>query len=95
MAKLHIENVLHPGKTYPVDATKFAAMRKAYLAHVPQSGSGATPAEIQKALIPSLPQDLFPGGDKAGWWAKAVQLDLEAKGVIRRGPTAPVRLTKA
>ena len=95
MAKLQIENVLQPGKTYAVDAAKFNAMRKAYLAHEPQSGPGATPAEIQKALLPTLPQDLFPGGEKAGWWAKAVQLDLEAKGVIRRGPTTPVRLTKA
>ena len=94
MPKLQIENVLQPGKTYAVDATKFDAMRTAYLAHVPTSGPGATPAEIQKALIPSLPQDLFPGGDKAGWWAKAVQLDLEAKGVIKRGPATPVRLTK-
>lgn len=94
MPKLKIENVLQPGKTYSVDAAKYDAMRKAYLAHVPQSGPGATPAEIQKALTPSLPQDLFPGGAKAGWWAKAVQLDLEAKGAIRRGPTAPVRLTK-
>lgn len=94
MAKLQIENVLQPGKTYTVDADKFAAMRRAYLAHVPKSGAGATPAEIQKALLPSLPQDLFPAGATAGWWAKAVQLDLEAKGVIRRGPTAPVRLTQ-
>lgn len=93
MSKLKIENVLQPGKTYSVDAEKFEAMRKAYLAQVPRSGHGATPAEIQKALIPTLPQDLFPGGDKAGWWAKAVQLDQEAKGIIRRKPSVPVRLT--
>lgn len=93
MPKLKIENVLQPGKTYSVDAEKFHAMRSAYLAQVPQSGPGATPAEIQKALLPSLPQDLFPDGAAAGWWSKAVQLDLEAKGVIRRNPTAPVRLT--
>jgi hypothetical protein len=34
----------------------------------------------------------FPGGQKAGWWLKAVQLDLEKKGVIRRADGAPVRL---
>jgi hypothetical protein len=38
-----------------------------------------------------LPADLFPGGEKAGWWVKAVQLDLEAKRVIARTPS-PVRL---
>lgn len=95
MPKLKIENVLQPGKTYTVDAEKFDAMRSAYLAQVPQSGPGATPSEIQKAVLPTLPQNLFPAGATAGWWAKAVQLDLEAKGVIRRNPTAPVRLTKA
>jgi hypothetical protein len=95
MTKIRIENILQPGKTYPVDAAKFAAMRSAYLACVPPDGPGATPAQIQKALIPALPQDLFPGGAKAGWWAKAVQLDLEAKGTIRRAPGAPVRLTRA
>ena len=33
--------------------------------------------------MPHLPEDLFPGGAKAGWLAVAVQLDLEAKGVIK------------
>ena len=94
MTKIKIENVLQPGKTYTVDAAKFGAMRAAFLACVPDTGQGATPAEIQKAAIPLLPQDLFPGGEKAGWWAKAVQLDLEAKGIILRAPTAPVRLKK-
>lgn len=94
MAKMKIENVLQPGKTYTVNAEMFEAMRTAFLACVPDTGQGATPAEIQQAVIPLLPQDLFPGGEKAGWWAKAVQLDQEAKGVIRRAPTAPVRLTK-
>lgn len=37
-----------------------------------------------------LPDDLFPSGEKAGWWVVAVQLDLEAKGIIKRGVT-PVR----
>ncbi|MGZ2380875.1 DUF6958 family protein [Rhizobium brockwellii] len=31
---------------------------------------------------------------KAGWWLKAVQLDLEAKRIIQRGPGKPVRLFK-
>ncbi len=94
MTKMKIENVLQPGKTYTVNAEMFTAMRIAFLACVPDKGQGATPAEIQKAVIPLLPQDLFPGGEKVGWWAKSVQLDLEAKGTIRRAPTAPVRLTK-
>jgi hypothetical protein len=93
-AKLKIENVLRPGKTYSVDAAKFEAMKSAYLKILPPAFPGLTPSEIQKLVLRHLPQDLFPGGEKAGWWNKAVQLDLEAKGVITRGPGAPVRLWK-
>lgn len=92
MPKIEIQNVLQPGKTYRVDADKFAAMRTAFLAQVPADGPGRTPSQIIAAVKPTLPADLFPGGEKAGWWAKAVQLDLEAKGVIRRADTPPVRL---
>jgi Family of unknown function (DUF6958) len=31
---------------------------------------------------------------KAGWWAKTVQLDLEAKGTIARAKAKPLRLHK-
>ena len=92
--KMKIENVIQPGKTYSVDAGKFEAMKAAYLKVLPSGAPGLTPSDIQKQALPHLPQDLFPGGEKAGWWNKAVQLDLEAKGVIKRGPGSPVRLWK-
>jgi hypothetical protein len=95
MSKVEIENVTSPGRTYRVDAAKFAAVRDAYLKVLPEGEPGLTPAEIQARLVPLLPQDLFPGGAKAGWWAKAVQLDLEAKGIAVRAPKAPVRLRRA
>ena len=91
MSKIEIENVGHPGKIYRVDAAKYAAMRSAYLAVLPDAPPGLTPEQIIAALRADLPQDLFPGGETAGWWGKAVQLDLEAKGVIARS-TKPVRL---
>lgn len=91
MSKIEIENVGHPGKIYRVDAAKYAAMRSAYLAVLPDAPPGLTPEQITAALRADLPQDLFPGGETAGWWGKAVQLDLEAKGVIARS-TKPVRL---
>jgi hypothetical protein len=92
MTQTAIENVLQPGKTYNVDGAKYQAMRKAYLTVLP-AHPGMTTAEIGKAVLAHLPDDLFPGGAKAGWWAKAVQLDLEAKGVIVRHGT-PVRLSR-
>ena len=90
--RIEIENVLQPGKTYRVDAEKFAAMRDAVLAELPGDQPGLTPAELKMRVLRRLPEALFPGGDKAGWWLKAVQLDLEAKRTIGRAPTAPVRL---
>lgn len=90
--RIEIENVIQPGKTYRVDAAKFGAMRDAMLAVLPGEAPGLTVAEVKQGVLPRLPETLFAGGDKAGWWLKAVQLDLEAKGVIARAPKAPVRL---
>jgi hypothetical protein len=46
-------------------------------------------------VVSHLPEDLYPGGAKAGWWMKTVQLDLEAKGAIVREKTTPLRLHKS
>ena len=59
---------------------------------LPTVAPGMTVAEAKAALLPNLPIDVFPGGEKAGWWLKSVQLDLEAKGIIERGGKGPVRL---
>lgn len=92
MSKIDIENVGQPGKTYRVDAAKYTDMRRALLQVLPDAAPGMTPAEAIAAVKPLLDQSLFPGGDRAGWWVKAVQLDLEAKRVILRAPKPPVRL---
>ena len=91
---IEIENFTSPGKLYRVDKAKYQAMREALLAVLPAEMPGLTVADAKAALLPHLPDDLFPGGDKAGWWLKAAQLDLEAKGIIARAPTKPVRLYK-
>ena len=93
--KIEIENVTSPGRTYRVDRAKFEAMRDALLGVLPDVAPGLTVAEAKAALLPRLPEDLFPGGEKAGWWLKAAQLDQEAKGVIRREATRPIRLHRA
>jgi hypothetical protein len=93
-ARIAIQNVLQPGKTYNVDAAKFTAMRDAVLDSLPSAPPGMTPGELKQAAMHRLPESLFPGGAKAGWWLKAVQLDLEAKGLIVRAATPPVRLRR-
>jgi hypothetical protein len=92
--KIEIENFTSPGRTYRVDRAKYEAMRGALLAVLPDAAPGLTVAEAKAKLLPLLPDDLFPGGDKAGWWLKAAQLDLEAKGVVARGAGSPVRLRR-
>ncbi|MGO4622756.1 hypothetical protein AB4Z34_08500 [Ensifer sp. 2YAB10] len=92
--KIEVENIVSPGHKYRVDRVKYEAMREALLAVLPPSAPGLTVAEAKERLLPLLPQDLFPGGAKAGWWLKAVQLDLEAKGTIEREASKPLRLHK-
>jgi hypothetical protein len=89
--RVTIENVNHPGTSSTVDAGMYHAMRAALLEVLPAGMPGLTEAEMRDAIVPHLPDDLFPGGAKAGWWAKSVQLDLEAKGVISREPSKPLR----
>ncbi|EEW61033.1 MAG: hypothetical protein KAI82_15260 [Tritonibacter mobilis] len=90
--KIEIENVNTPGKITRVNRAKYEAMREALLAVLPRGAPGATVAEAKVALLPHLPDAHFPAGKTAGWWLKGVQLDLEAKGIIARANTKPLRL---
>jgi len=91
---IEIENVNHPGSVRRVDANMYRAMKRAFLKILPKSSPGLMAAEIRERMMAHLPEDLFPEGAKAGWWAKAVQLDLEAKGIILREKTRPLRWRK-
>jgi hypothetical protein len=93
--KINIENVNHPGHFRPVDADMYEAMKRAFLKILPKGSPGLTEAEIRERVSAQLPEELFPGGAKAGWWTKAVQLDLEAKGLVAREKTKPLRWRKA
>lgn len=90
--KIEIENINTPGRVERVNKAKYMAMRKALLKVLPTKTPGITVAEAKDKLVPLLPQDLFPNGDKAMWWLKAAQLDLEAKGLIQREATKPLTL---
>ena len=90
-----VENVIQPGHSRNVDAHKYEAMKRAYLKVLPKSSPGLSSAEIKTRLLEHLPEELFPNGAKAGWWVKAVQLDLEAKGIVAREKVTPLRFHKA
>jgi hypothetical protein len=89
--KVVVENVIRPGTSRPVDAAKYEAMKRAFLKVLPKKPPGLTVEEIGERVLAHLPENLFPGGSKAGWWQKTVQLDLEAKGTIAREKTRPLR----
>lgn len=93
--KIVVENVNVPGRISRVDAAMYRAMKEAMLKVLPAKAPGLTQSEIREAVVDHLPQDLYPGGAKAGWWAKTVQLDLEAKGVVIREATRPLRWLQA
>jgi len=90
--KIEVENFTTPSSKRNVDKAKYLAVREAVMAVLPAEAPGIAVADLIAAVKPRLPRDLFPGGEKAGWWVKAVQLDLEAKAIIERAPKSPVRL---
>lgn len=89
--KVVVENINTPGKTSNVDAVKYTEMKTAFLQLLPSAPPGLTQSEIQDQIKPLLSQDVFPEGKTSGWWAKTVQLDLEAKGIVKRESTKPLR----
>lgn len=93
--RIEVENVNTPGRTTRVNAAKYDAMREAYLRVLPAAAPGMTQAELMDAVKPHLPDALFPGGATSGWWLKTVQLDLEAKHLVTREQTRPLRWHKA
>ena len=92
--RVTVQNVNVPGYSSTVDAGMYTAMKKALLEVLPAKAPGLTQSEMTSAVVPHLPKALFPGGAKAGWWVKCVQLDLEAKRLIVREPSKPLRWLK-
>lgn len=79
-----VENVVSTGHKRPVNREKYEAVRTPMLAVLPATEPGLSYAELKAAMLPHLPEALFPGGQTVGWWLKCVQLDLEAKGLVKR-----------
>lgn len=93
--KIKVENVNVPGKFTNVNAVKYKAMEKAFLKIMPDSSPGLTQKQIQIKVKAHLPDCIFPQGATSGWWAKTVQLNLEAKGIVKREMCKPLRWHKS
>jgi hypothetical protein len=85
-------NVNAPGKTYPRDADKYEAARKAFLKVMPSKAPGVTQAEMMTLMKAALPSSGW--GTTQGWWTKTVQLDAEARGEVIRDGGKPLRWRK-
>jgi len=79
-----------PGYTGRVDAVKYRVMRGLVLGVMPARAPGVTQAEMMAGVGRVAPRATFPGSTHR-WWAKWVQLDLEARGVLARELTKPLR----
>lgn len=89
--KIDVENINTPGKSSRVNAAKYTAMKSAMLKALPAIAPGLSFNEGVEAAKVHLPESVFPGGATSGWWFKTVQLDLEAKGILKRSNTNPLR----
>jgi hypothetical protein len=65
--RIEIENFTSPSHVQRVDRAKYEAMRDALIKVLPDRAPGLSVADAKAALLPLLPETLFPGGNKAGW----------------------------
>lgn len=99
MSSIQARNVNHPEYQENLNETKYAIIRDAILAVLPQSGMFFAELEerVRAYLIEQdVSMDLFPKPGSVRWYTKAVQLDLEARGIIERVPgQTPICLRRA
>ena len=71
-----------------LDGEKYEAMKMALLKVLPKFPQGLTQTEMRAAVAPLVSKAHFPDQGKIDWWAKAVQLDLEKSGEVKRDAKA-------
>jgi hypothetical protein len=72
-----------PGHVTSVDAEMYEAMKKAFLKILPKTSPGLTADEVRERVTAYLPEDLFPGGAKAGWWQRPFSSTWRRKVLFR------------
>lgn len=92
--KIEVENINVPSYKSKVDKEKYSTIKNAMLKVLPKSSPGLNQKEMKEKIASMVPVKLFPNGEKVGWWAKTVQLDLEAKGIIKRLNKKPLEWVK-
>jgi hypothetical protein len=88
MDKVSVRSPNVQGYLGRVDRVKYAAMKEVLL-DVLNTGA-LTQNEMFAQVKKRIPEETFPGNTYR-WWAKTVQLDLEARGVVVRDAEKPLR----
>lgn len=102
MPSVEARNVNHPEYQENLNEAKYTLVREAILASLPAEGgrAGLTFEALEVKVAAYLarrktPAALFPKPGSVRWYTKAVQLDLEARGLIERVPgQSPLRLRR-
>ena len=99
MTSIQARNVNHPEHRENLKADKYHIIRRAMLESLSESAwlsFSDLEDRIRAHLIErDVPKSLFPKAGSVRWYAKAVQLDLEARGEIERQPKkSPLHLRK-
>jgi hypothetical protein len=88
---VEVRNVNVPGQVTRLRADILRSMEASLLGLLRDHPEGLTQSGMYDGLQCRLDEAFFPGGAKSGWWMKAAQLDLEARGVLSRIKGKPTK----
>jgi len=89
--KIEVFNINIPGRSSYVQRDKYEEVKRVLKSYMPKESPGLTQDELSSLVIEHVSEAVFDDRRKAGWWMKTVQLDLEARQVVVREKTKPVR----
>lgn len=89
--QIEVRNPNKPDFVRRLDGRKYEAVKRALLEVAGGKADGLAFSQLVAGIRPLLSPDPFPRGRTCGWWTKMVQLDLEAKGLLKRIPGRPAR----
>jgi hypothetical protein len=89
--KIEVFNINIPGRSSYVQRDKYEEVKRVLKAYMPKRSPGLTQDELSSLVIEHVSEAVFDDRQKAGWWMKTVELDLEARQVVVREKTKPVR----
>ena len=88
--KVEVRTPNVPDYLHSVDKRKYELMRTGLLRVLPRKPPGLSQGEMVEAVASVVSRKDFPG-KTVNWWAKCVQLDLEARGILERDVGTPLR----